>query len=359
MGYLPTLDGWRAIAVLMVIFSHDALRSVGPFSTRWFQEHGVWGVDIFFGISGLLICSRLLEEEQAHGAISLSKFYVRRAFRILPPALLYLMAVAVLGLLGILPVIPKEWLAALLFYRNYSRLGVTAEHVGWFTGHFWSLSIEEHFYLLLPPILVFMPRRWRLPGLGSIVAVVAIWRIYRQETNPLVFLGSRTDARLDALLIPAMLAIVLAGPGGREWLKKICRFWFVPAGILVGLLNSGRFPVLTPVLGTILIPLALLGTVLYPKGIFSRILEWQPIRWLGKISYGLYLWQELFFLGRFFPNYRPLGWMEVFPWQWGALLACTTLSYYVVEKPLVKFGHRLAPPTTPGRPETATEQNSP
>src|SRR5271155_3161557 len=237
-GYLPTLDGWRAIAVLMVIFYHDALHSAGPFSTRWFQEHGVLGVDIFFGISGLLICSRLLEEEKALGTISLSKFYIRRAFRILPPALLYLIVVAVLGLLDILPVLPKEWFAALLFYRNYSRLSATAGHIDWFTAHYWSLSIEEHFYLLLPSILVFMPRRWRLPALAAIVAVVAAWRIYRQQTRPLVFLWHHTDTRLDALLVPAMLAIVLAHPNGRELLKKVCRFWFIPAGILIYLLTS-------------------------------------------------------------------------------------------------------------------------
>jgi peptidoglycan/LPS O-acetylase OafA/YrhL len=86
-GYLPTLDGWRAIAVLCVILFHDSLHSYGVLSTAWFHEHGSFGVDIFFGISGLLICSRLLEEEDKYGRISLRRFYVRRAFRILPPLL--------------------------------------------------------------------------------------------------------------------------------------------------------------------------------------------------------------------------------------------------------------------------------
>jgi peptidoglycan/LPS O-acetylase OafA/YrhL len=358
-GYLPTLDGWRAIAVLMVILYHDALHAFGPLSTNWVQKHGVLGVDIFFGISGLLICSRLLEEESAVGGISLSNFYIRRAFRILPPALSYLAVAAVLGLLSILPLLPKEWFAALLLYRNYSRLSSTAGHIDWFTAHFWSLSIEEHFYLLLPSILVFLPKNWRLPALGAIVTVVAAWRIYRQQTRPLEFLWHHTDTRLDALLIPAMLAIVLAHPEGRALIKKICRFWFVPAAILVYMMSSEHFPKLTPILESFLIPLTLLGTVLYPGGIFARVLEWPSIRWLGKISYSLYLWQELFFLERFLPNYRPLGWMESFPARWGMLLACATASYYLVEKPMVKLGHRLAPPATPGRSEMVRRRLQP
>ena len=362
-GYLPTLDGWRAIAVFMVILYHDAPHAAGALSTEWFQRHGVLGVDIFFGISGLLICSRLLDEERTFGFISLSKFYIRRIFRILPAALFYLLVVALLGLLSILPVLPKEWFAALFFYRNYSRFSVTAGHMDWFTAHFWSLSIEEHFYLLLPAVLVFLPKSWRLPFLGTIVTVVAAWRIYRQQTRHLEFLWHHTDTRLDALLIPAMLAIVLAHPDGRAWLKKVCRFWFLPAALLVYTLSSDRFPVLAPILESSLIPLTLLGTVLYPAGIFARILEFPSIRWLGKISYSLYLWQELFFLERFFPNYRPLGWMESFPARWGMLLACATASYYLVEKPMVKLGHRLAPPATPGRlefdaPESAAEKQT-
>lgn len=357
-GYLPTLDGWRAIAVMTVVLYHDALHGWGSLSTRWFQEHGVLGVDIFFGISGLLICSRLLDEEAIQGGISLGKFYVRRAFRILPPALLYLIILAILGLLNILPVLPKEWTAAAFFYRNYTRWSSTPGHMDWFTAHFWSLSVEEHFYLILPSVLVFVPKRWRLPVLGAIVAAVTLWRVFRLQTRPLAFLMQHTDTRLDALLIPAMLAIVLAQPAGRAWLLKICRYWFLPAALLFYLLTWSGLPAWTLFFQSLLIPLMLLGTVLYPQGIFGRVLEWAPIRWVGKISYSLYLWQSMFFLERFFPNYRPLGWMQAFPWRWLMLFACATASYYLVEKPMMRWGHKLAPPATPGRSEIDARETS-
>jgi peptidoglycan/LPS O-acetylase OafA/YrhL len=89
-GYLPTLDGWRTISIVSVMLCHDRLHQAGPLSTGWFYLHGQLGVDVFFAISGLLICSRLLNEEQAKGRIGLRNFYVRRAFRILPPAAFFL-----------------------------------------------------------------------------------------------------------------------------------------------------------------------------------------------------------------------------------------------------------------------------
>ncbi|MHB8608909.1 MAG: acyltransferase family protein, partial [Candidatus Acidiferrales bacterium] len=264
-GYLPTLDGWRALSVLAVILYHDSLYALGPFSTRWFQNYGLDGVDVFFGISGLLICSRLLEEEQRHGSITLSEFYIRRAFRILPPAYFYLLVLVVLRFLSIIPLMPKEIFAATFFYRNYSRFSVTPGHIDWYTAHFWSLAVEEHFYLILPSVFYFAPKRWRIPVLGAIACAVCAWRLYRQQTRPWEFLLQHTDTRLDALLVPAILAIFLTRPKVREWFTKIAR-WPVPAAVLFCLLTWAHLERLTPLAQSILIPLILLGTVLRPSG---------------------------------------------------------------------------------------------
>lgn len=351
-GYLPTLDGWRALAVLAVILYHDSLYTLGPFSTRWFQNYGLHGVDIFFGISGLLICSRLLEEEQRHGSISLGKFYARRAFRILPPAYFYLLVLVVLRFLAIIPLMPKEMFAAIFFYRNYSRFSVTLGHIDWYTAHFWSLAVEEHFYLILPSVLCFAPKRWRIPVLATITCAVCVWRLYRQRTRPWEFLMQHTDTRLDALLIPAILAIFLTRPKVREWLARMARFWPVPAAVLFCLLTWTHLERLTPLAQSVLIPLILLGTVLRPSGWLARFLELAPLRWVGRISYSLYLWQDLFFTGHFLPGLRPLGFLQSFPLRWLILFSVASGSYYILERPLIRLGHKLAPPATPGRLES-------
>ncbi|MEN3334842.1 MAG: hypothetical protein V7641_4207, partial [Blastocatellia bacterium] len=121
-NYIPTLDGWRTIAVLLVIGYHGT-----PPSAPWFAvfNYGHHGVNIFFGISGFLICSRLLDEEERSGAISLKNFYLRRAFRILPPALLYILFLNLMGALSwmTLPT-TLESLASCFFFRNLLPPGV-------------------------------------------------------------------------------------------------------------------------------------------------------------------------------------------------------------------------------------------
>ncbi len=345
-GYLPTLDGWRAIAVLSVILFHDSLHSYGALSTGWFHDYGSIGVDIFFGISGLLICSRLLEEEDKYGRISLKRFYVRRGFRILPPLLCYLLCAGLLALVGVIPLAAKEWFASLFFCRNYSFFSQVPGHNDWYTGHFWSLAVEEHFYLLLPGLLVFVPRRWRIPALLALAMCVEIWRAYRQQTQPWLFLFQHTDIRLDALLIPALCAILLAKPWWHRVLATTARFWPVLAVLTVYLITTDHVPVVTRLGESFLIPLVLLGTVLYPGGIAARFLELAPLRWIGRLSYSLYLWQQMFFTGHYF---SPLGPWQRFPLNWLLLFGVAAASYYCVERPLMKLGHRLAPPATPGR----------
>jgi peptidoglycan/LPS O-acetylase OafA/YrhL len=159
-GYLPTLDGWRAIAILAVIACHASGSYFYPWGS-YPSDSGLWiasllgdkGVEIFFAISGFLICTRLLQEHHDTGRIGLKSFYLRRAFRILPPYFLYLVILASIAAAGVVQVAPIEWWSCGFFFRNYIP-DLAPPFSGWYTGHFWSLSIEEHFYLFWPLMLV-------------------------------------------------------------------------------------------------------------------------------------------------------------------------------------------------------------
>src|SRR5579863_595725 len=169
--HLPTLDGWRAVAIAMVLFCHARLPHgfLAPFSM-----YGALGVDLFFAISGFIITYRLLDEHRLTGTISLRAFYTRRAFRILPAALAFLACISVLGLAWhVIPLDKSQIAASLFFFRNYYSSPVAQS---WYTGHFWSLSVEEHFYLLWPGLLVWAGVR-RIPWLAASLAIgVALWR---------------------------------------------------------------------------------------------------------------------------------------------------------------------------------------
>ena len=104
-GYLPTLDGWRAVAIVLVLLTHDRVHRVSQISTEAIHTshgRGQGGVELFFCISGVLICTRLLEEERLNGTICLKNFYLRRGFRIQPAAWVYLGFIAVLMATGVL-----------------------------------------------------------------------------------------------------------------------------------------------------------------------------------------------------------------------------------------------------------------
>jgi peptidoglycan/LPS O-acetylase OafA/YrhL len=114
-GYIPTLDGWRAVAIIAVLINHD----MSWLPTSQIHKFGRPGVDLFFSLSGILICTRLLEEEQISGKISLRNFYIRRIFRIQPAALVYLACVSLLIFSGVLDHTLDAVGFSLMMIRNY------------------------------------------------------------------------------------------------------------------------------------------------------------------------------------------------------------------------------------------------
>jgi peptidoglycan/LPS O-acetylase OafA/YrhL len=139
-GYLPTLDGWRAIAILWVMEGHSKVWSHGGISNEWVRDTGYRGVQLFFALSGFLICTRLLREETRFGGISLRSFYTRRVFRIQPAAMTFLLVVVLLGVVGVLPQFWPGIVGAALMVRNIWPTNLAPGY--WYTSHFWSLAVE-------------------------------------------------------------------------------------------------------------------------------------------------------------------------------------------------------------------------
>ena len=306
--YMPTLDGWRAISILAVMCHHSALLSVGFFSTRWLYDYGYVGVDVFFAISGLLICSRLLAEERRFGAISLKQFYVRRAFRILPPAMLYLIVLSVLSGLAWIPHVGRDIFGALFFFRNYTSLmGQGLLFNGWFTAHFWSLSVEEHFYLLLPAILCLTRKRQRLYVLGGVILVIAVSLAVQLQHRNWTFIQYHSDVRLDSLVIPALFAVLIQREKILEWSRRLGYFWPVTFTAIVLIIGLTTQNLAHQILLSILMPIMILSTVQHPRSLLGRFLELAPLRFVGRISYTAFTYGSSCSLSVTFTRTHPLS----------------------------------------------------
>ncbi len=348
-GYLPTLNGWRGIAILAVLLCHGSATLFAPSggicpNRTWYDWalRGETGVDVFFGISGLLICSKLAEERRRTGRVDLRRFYVRRTFRIIPASLVFL---GVLGLLTEtvpLPVARWEWWSSLLYVRNYLP-GLSGE--GWFTGHFWSLAVEEHFYLLWPALMLLGAASEARRRILVLALLFAAWGIGEARWHCLervwpVPPEHRTDVRLGGLLWGCWMALVLVEPARRERMTRWLSGWRgVGFVALLGVVAVSKLPMGQVMLG-FLVPFALAATVLHPGTWVGRFLECGPLQAVGKLSYSLYLWQQLFLVPPKLLPHPPLGWVQLWPWNWVATFACAAISYRLVEQPLIGLGHR-------------------
>jgi len=271
-GYMFTLDGWRALAIMAVLVDHVVAYEFHD--RHWLfvlTRIGANGVSLFFAISGFLICSRLLEEQSAFGRISLKGFYIRRACRILPAALAYLIFVTLLAFLGYIAVDRHELWATLFFWRNYLPKGWIHRGWGGYTVHYWSLAVEEHFYLMWPILLVVTGRRrarFVAPALALMVAAWRWWDFHHQwfaTLLPGVLFAGRTDVRLDGLLIGCAAALWLDDPSWRTRVEQY--FTFVPW--LLTVVTYMLFTIIArqhlyTVWESALLPLMVVGTALHP-----------------------------------------------------------------------------------------------
>ena len=299
--YQPALDGLRALAVGAVIAYH--------LGYPWAQG-GFLGVDAFFVLSGFLITSLLLAERSDTGRVSLKGFWSRRARRLLPALFVMLTAVCIYAAYTIPPLqlgaLRGDAFASLFYFANWHFIAANQSYFALFLTplpltHLWSLAIEEQFYLLWPLIVLGLFRIGRgtrralwigtiLGILGSQIAMSALYT----DTNPSrAYYG--TEARAHTILIGCLLALILrAKPDLPARAGKILQaFGVVTLGAIVIAFNRGRASALYFNGGSLAFAIAVavvIATAIAPTGVLRRTFAVPVARYVGRISYGLYLW---------------------------------------------------------------------
>lgn len=341
---LPSLDGLRAVAAMLVVFAHSQTTAGWP-DWRLLNEavntaSGFLGVQVFFVISGFIITRLLLLEKGRAGEVSLKRFWARRFLRIIPPLAVYLGCLSLLKAQGAIHVTTLSQVGSLFFFRNHLPESDS------FNAHCWSLSVEEQFYLAWPFCVAFLSMA-TLRRLAVGVMVVAF--VARVATNAL----GGTEWRwliyhADCLMAGALAALWLQ-ENGLDRLRPLSMAGRGGglAGLVVMLVLSRAcatqyspfFAPVQPTYVAIFVAWWILRLVSVREGVVYAFLNTRLLVWLGTISYSVYLWQQLVCA-------PPKSWLQGTPWfahfplNIPLCIVAGAVSYYFLEKPLHYLRHR-------------------
>jgi len=372
---LPSLDGWRALSILLVLGDHTGwhVSAAEKPLFHWIFD-GNLGVRFFFVISGFLITWLLLQESSQSGRINLKHFYARRALRILPVYFMFVLVLLGLQLFTQFKESTAGWLGMLTFTRNYVDASFASEH-------FWSLSVEEQFYLIWPGLLVLLSGcniRVKAVVLAIPIFTAPIFRVgyyvfhhshqhFLRGLNGIhlkpaflesVFSYGSFFCYVDTLAFGCLCAILLAYKQNLvEGIFKQRRGRvFVAALLLVvapHVLGNLTLPLVAGiVLGpfgqtfqALGISLLLLHSLIKPDWGVYRMLNWKWVAWIGVLSYSLYIWQQIFWCR---------AWMGTVQWNdprwndpsWACFwliptFATAIISFYGLERPLFRLRSRF------------------
>jgi peptidoglycan/LPS O-acetylase OafA/YrhL len=353
------LDGLRAVAVMTVLVSHIFIAAPGVLQYsffRTFARGGFLGVNIFFVMSGFLITSRLLQDQETGGQINLRKFYAHRALRIFPAVTVFLAAHYFYAVKNDFPLsgtAANEFAMTKATFLQYANYAVYKNPMTQFIDNvsLWSLSIEGQFYIAVPIVVFVLFRKNRsnyLP-VGIIVLSIGILAIQRGIVyNDLGWFATyiRTDTRIESLIIGMLGAVLMMKTNVVK--PTFLRYASFPAVIVVVVIvlygrADGSFMWFG---GMTLFDVACLVIVLalaHQAFFASRILCWKPIAWVGVISYGLYIWQIPVF--RIIQRHgEKLSNIERLVLAMSATFLLSALSWYLIERPAMRsqWGQRLA-----------------
>jgi peptidoglycan/LPS O-acetylase OafA/YrhL len=335
---VPQLDGLRGIAILLVLIYHGAVNYPNnPF--KFLGTLGGLGVMLFFVLSGFLITSILRKEQANTGVVDIRGFYAKRALRLFPALALFLGSVMVLMIAGLTSDVNwKQLLIGIFYLRDIFGSGLTL-------GHLWSLGIEEQFYLLWPLMLLLVPRKRLLPVAFGIATLVCLSRMTAMHLRTFDYdtgiYYMRPWFRADSILAGCCIALAKenyaavirrAGayvPAGAIWAAMLAwTFWgehLLPGSFYLGV--------------QLILATAGVAKVVSNEDSSARsVLTQSWLRYVGRISYSLYLWQQLFLVAK----QQSWGWIREFPMDIILSVVLAALSYRYVELPFLALKDRLS-----------------
>ncbi len=349
MTKYPSLNGLRAISIILVLLNHLAIQNNifgSLINNKWLFpfirviSDGQLGVNVFFVISGFLITSLMLNEERKTNTVSFKSFYIRRTLRIFPAYYSLLLFYFILQILGYIKLDNESWLTSVTYTKYFNF----ASH-DWYTGHGWSLSIEEHFYLLWP--LVFLKggkiRKFTVLFFISIVPFIRCFQYY----HPVSWIGEASIfTRIDSISVGCFCALYKD-----SIIKKLTLFWHIVFILSASLLFFSSFVIILltkahlsflfipfgktyGTIANILIASIMMYSVFGPKGIWFKFLNFKVINFIGILSYSIYLWQEFFI-------YKSALWINRFPQNIFLVTVVASCSYFFIEQPFLKLKSRF------------------
>jgi peptidoglycan/LPS O-acetylase OafA/YrhL len=335
---IDRLDGLRGLSVILVVAGHVGAYRLGVGQTAGFLAE--FGVQCFFVLSGYLITSLLDREYARTQTVDLRAFYTRRVLRLAPAMLAFLGVIALLKAAG--QVVDVAWYTfglGLTYLLNIGGRGIT-------TGHLWSLSLEEQFYLVWPVLFLAFPKRRRQLAVAIILAVASfrtigiITRLYPYELG---IFYERPWFRFDSLMVGCLFALLNPeGDSMPRTIRRATKGVFLPLmlGVACLLAVSGDRPSIHPIFLTVQLGVAcwfVLHVLLHPGSLVPRLLAGRFWVWLGGLSYSIYLWQEPFCV-TILPDW---GWLRRFPLCLIPTMACALASHHWIEKPFLRLKRRF------------------
>jgi peptidoglycan/LPS O-acetylase OafA/YrhL len=354
MKYIKGYDALRAVSIFFVICTHLGIheqfssfignnRLLLPFT-------GVAGVTIFFSLSGFLITHILLNEKKETGSINVKNFYIRRFLRLLPPLILFYIVIGFLMQKAMISSSFKGYLMSIFYIYNF----VPKQYYTGELGHTWSLSVEEQFYLLLPAVLIFVRSTSRLYAIIFILLVASVAATYilpgllinidgvPKTLDSQFFISRWFIPAIAPIIIGSAFSIMLNDIGPRLKQQFHKNYYILSGSIALYFLPFLLLPEYILPVSNIFVGISISSLLVWiyynQDNKLCDILEFKPLRYIGRISYGLYVYQG------FFLRTGPADglYVQQFPQNIILTVVVSILSYELFEKRILRLKNRFA-----------------